>query len=147
MADPRPRLVCRCLGVSSPRIEAAIRSGGAASVLDVIEAVGAGGACGTCRPEIEEILADARGEPFEATQRVQNRLVCEAETQARVAASLGGAARAYLASCGITIEAVEIEGLQVRIRYGGDPDPEAERFVSERLREYVCEDLQVKGMR
>ena len=54
-------IVCLCRGVSEREIVDATRNG--ASSLDDISTscAGAGRDCGTCRPVIEDILAEARG--------------------------------------------------------------------------------------
>jgi assimilatory nitrate reductase catalytic subunit len=52
-------LVCACRGVRAQRIETAIGQG-AVSVDAVVEATGAGSACGSCRPEIARLIAAAK---------------------------------------------------------------------------------------
>jgi len=56
-ADLSP-VVCACRGVRAGKIAAAI-SGGCRSVEAVGETTGAGTSCGSCRPEIARLLADA----------------------------------------------------------------------------------------
>jgi len=143
-SEERRRLVCRCMGVASPRIYAAVRSVGLASVSDVTKAVRAGGGCGLCHPEIEEILAELRGEPIDAALALENQLVCQQETLARVEGSLQSLIRPRLEALGATLESVAVEGLRVRVRLGGRVDERAARLVGERLREFVCEDLEVE---
>jgi len=143
-SESRRRLVCRCLGVSSPRIFDAIRRGGLSRVAEVTKACTAGGGCGTCHPEIEEILADVAGDPVAAPVRLENRLVCEAETRARVAGSIDSLIRPRLAERGIDLELRAIRGLEVRVRLLPGGDGEAARFVAEKLRKYVCVDLEIE---
>lgn len=142
-SESRRRLVCRCLGVSSPRIFDAIRRGELRSVAEVTKACAAGGGCGTCHPEIEEILADVAGAPVTGSVRLENRLVCEAETRARVEGSLDSLIRPRLAERGVTLELLAIRGLEVRVRLLPPGDAEAVRLVSEKLRKYVCVDLEL----
>jgi NifU-like protein len=142
--EERPRLVCRCLGVASPRIYRAVRAQGLASVPEVTKAVRAGGGCGLCHPEIEEILAEVRGEPVDPGVALENGLVCRQETQARVGASLESLIRPRLEALGATLEDFAVEGLRVRVRLGGAAGEEALRLVAEKLRKYVCEDLEVE---
>ena len=144
--EERPRLVCRCLGVASPRIYGAVRAQGLASVPEVTKAVRAGGGCGLCHPEIEEILAEVRGEPVDPGIVLENQLVCRQETQARVGASLESLIRPRLEALGATLEDFAVEGLRVRVRVrlGTATGEDAERLVAEKLRKYVCEDLEVE---
>jgi NifU-like protein len=143
-SEERRRLICRCMGVASPRIYAAVRSAGLTSVSDVTKAVRAGGGCGLCHPEIEEILAELRGEPIDGGLALENQLVCQQETLARVEGSLQSLIRPRLEALGATLESVDVEGLRVRVRLGGRVDERATRLVCERLREFVCEDLEVE---
>jgi NifU-like protein len=143
--EERPRLVCRCLGVASPRIYAAARAQRLASVPEVTKAVRAGGGCGLCHPEIEEILAELRGEPVDPGVALENQLVCRQETRARVEASLESLIRPRLAALGATIGAVEVEGLRVRVRLGGEADAQAATLLTQQLRRLVCEDLEVEA--
>jgi NifU-like protein len=143
-SEERPRLVCRCLGVASPRIHAAVRTGGLQSVADVTKAVRAGGGCGLCHPEIEEILAEVRAEPVDPGLVLENQLVCRQETTSRVEGSLGSLIAPRLAAMGTRIESVSVDGLRVRVRLGGNAIDAAARFVAEKLRKYVCEDLAIE---
>jgi NifU-like protein len=142
--ETRVRLVCRCLGVASPRIYAAARAQGLASVAEVTKCVRAGGGCGMCHPEIEEILAEVRGEAVDPAVSLENQLVCREETRARVEGSLESLIRPRLEALGATLEAVAIAGLRVRVRLGGAPDEGAARLLVEQLRKYVCEDLEIE---
>ncbi len=57
-ADDGP-IVCSCHGVGRNRIAAAIASGRACSVADIGKVTAAGTGCGSCLPEIKEILRHA----------------------------------------------------------------------------------------
>jgi bacterioferritin-associated ferredoxin len=50
--------VCCCLGVTDRSIRTAIRNG-ACSVEDIVRCSGAGSRCGSCKPEIQAMLAQA----------------------------------------------------------------------------------------
>lgn len=59
IADPGPT-VCACLNVGLNTIRAAIESGRALTVAALGEALGAGTSCGSCRPELAGLIAQAR---------------------------------------------------------------------------------------
>lgn len=64
-AEARPergRLVCACFGVGLLQIEAAVREGRALSVEAVGQLLSAGTGCGSCVPEIREILRHERSD-------------------------------------------------------------------------------------
>jgi NifU-like protein len=144
--EDRPRLLCRCLGVASPRVYAAVRARDLATVAEVTKAVRAGGGCGMCHPEIEEILAEVRGEPVDPGLALENRIVCRQETSARIKASIDSLIRPRLAAFGASIESVEIDGLRVRVKLGGEQLERAAALVRDKLRHYVCEDLEVEPL-
>ena len=135
------RLVCRCLGVSSRRILQIVRSGRLGSLGQIQAATRAGSGCGTCHPEIEEILADVAGAPYPAAQRLQNRQVCRSETHARVERALLGWIGPGVAGKA-SLEIISVRGLRVVLRLAPD-DPAMRARVLERLRKSVCEELEV----
>jgi NifU-like protein len=143
-SESRRRLVCRCLGVASSRIFAAARSEGLADVAAVTKSVRAGGGCTLCHPEIEEILAEVRGEPIEAALAIENQAVCRQETLARVEGSLASLVSPRLAASGARVVEVRVEGLDVAVRVTGSTDPELLRLVARILRSAVCDDLEVQ---
>lgn len=143
-SEARRRLVCRCMGVASPCIYDAIRAQGLTSVAAVTKAVRAGGGCGVCHPEIEEILADASGEPIDSALALENHLVCRLETTARIEGSAASLLAPRLAALGARIEAIRVDGLRVDVRIAGSRDANVLRVVGETLRKYVCEDLEVE---
>jgi NifU-like protein len=141
--EENPRLVCRCLGVSSVRILAAVAEGGLRTVSEVTKAVRAGGGCGTCHPEIEEILADVAGEPVAPALRLENRLVNQSETLSRVEGTIDSRIRPALATRGISVVDFRVEGLTVRVSLEGSVDEDALRTLRDDLRRFVCRDFEV----
>lgn len=142
-SEDRPRLVCRCLGVASPRIFAAVRADGLRSVDEVTKAVRAGGGCGTCHPEIEEILADVAGQPVDSAMRLENRLVNEAETRARIDGTVDHRVRPALRARGVEVVTCTVSGLRVHMELSADPDETTRSFVAAELHRLVCRDLDV----
>jgi NifU-like protein len=145
MASPsdRPRLVCRCLGVASPRILDAVIGQGLRSVAEVTKAVKAGAGCGTCHPEIEELLADVAGEPVDAALRLENRLVNESETRGRVEGTLDSRIRPALEKQGISLVSFTIDGLTVRVSLEGPVNDATVGWLRDELRRFVCRDFEV----
>jgi NifU-like protein len=143
-SELRPRVICRCLGVASPRIFAAVRSERLTSVAAVTKSVRAGGGCGLCHPEIEEILAEVRGEPVDVSLVLENQLMCQQETLARIEAALASLLAPRLAAHRARIGDVTVVGLCVIVRLAGSVEAEDARAVAPLLRDYVCEDLEVE---
>jgi len=136
------RLVCRCIGVSSLRIEEAIRSQGLSRLDQVQDAVQAGTGCGTCHPEIEELLSEGRGESVSNGVRAKNRAVCRAETERHIEGSLYSRILPEL-SAGTRIELVWVEGLRVELRVTPPLDPALRQTIAAKLRKFICPDLEV----
>jgi len=144
--EDRPRLICRCLGVASPRVYAAVRALRLAQVAEVTKAVRAGGGCTLCHAELEEVLAEVRGEPVDASLALENQAICREETHARVGGAIESVLRPRLAALGIGLEAWEIDGLRVRVRLAGRSGDDALAVVREKLRRHVCADLEVERL-
>jgi NifU-like protein len=144
--EDRPRLICRCLGVASPRVYAAVRAGRLDSVAAITKALRAGGGCTLCHAELEELLAEVRGAPIEPGLALENQAVCREETRARIAGALASLVQPRLAGLGAALEAWEVEGLRVRVRLSGRGSEEALALVREKLRRHVCADLEVERL-
>ena len=135
-----PRLVCRCLGVSSLRIARVAREG-ARTIEQVQKQLPAGQGCASCRPEIDEILAAVHGEPYPGDRAEQNRQTCQEQSERRVANAVYGAISLRLPP-GVSVELVAVKGLTVDLHVDG-ADKSACRRIAERLRKLVCRDLLV----
>jgi NifU-like protein len=136
------RLTCRCMGMSNTRVLALIRERGLDDVEAVARVLGAGGGCGSCRPDIEEMLADVRGEPVLDSLRRENRLRGDAETLRRVDAALFVSIASRLPP-GTKLELLGVDGLRVELRIGHGDSAELRALVAERLRKLVCAELEV----
>lgn len=135
-----PRLVCRCLGVSSLRIADAVRAG-AETVEDVQATLPAGLGCSTCRPEIEEIIATVRGLPYPAELKEQNRRSCQEGCERRIANAVYGTLALRLPD-GVKLELVSIQGLIVDLHLEG-AGKSLQARIATKLRQMVCMDLLV----
>jgi bacterioferritin-associated ferredoxin len=128
------------MGLSSRRIDELVRQQGLCD-LESLAATGAGAGCGSCRPELEEILADAAGTPVADAVRRANRARNGVEAWKRVEAALFGAIAPRLPR-GTELALVSVEGLRVELHLRRG-DPEVTRLIAERLRKLVCAELEV----
>ena len=135
------RLVCRCIGVSSARIAAAVRAGSTDS--DAVgRATSAGGGCTTCHPEILEILGACLGEPVPALTSETNRRTCAEQTRLRISDAVDlGPAR--MLPPGMSLELVCAEGLRVELLLTPRGSRALEGALTEKLRKLVCSELEV----
>lgn len=130
------------MGVSSVRIADAIRAQQLETLAEVRDATRAGTGCGSCHPEIDEVLCALRGDAVPDWARFDNRQFCADETERRVEASLEFTVAPLLAR-GLFMELVAVDGLRVEIHLGPKRDAETEAWISEKLRRLVCTDLEV----
>ncbi len=131
------------MGMSSQCVADRVRERGLGDVESIAASLGAGGCCGSCRPDLEEILADLRGEPLPEPVRRANRLRGEAEAFRRVEAVLFGSIVARLPP-GTELELVSVSGLRAELHVAHGDSPELRTLVAERLQKLVCVELEVQ---
>lgn len=129
------------MGVTSTRIAAVARSSGARTVADVMDHTGAGGGCGTCHPEIHEILADLAGQPVDEATRRDNRITCRDASFQKIEAAVCQSIQAGLRET--EIEIVSVEGLRIDLHLHGADDAQIRARIADRLRKLVCAELDV----
>jgi bacterioferritin-associated ferredoxin len=129
------------MGLSSLRIEQLVRDRGLADLTSLALEAGAGAGCGTCRPELEEMLAELAGEAVPESLRRANRARNAAEALRRVeTALLGVAARLPPPT---EVELRSMEGLRVELHLARNDLPELRALIRERLCKLVCTELEV----
>jgi bacterioferritin-associated ferredoxin len=129
------------MGLSSRRIAELAREQGARD-LESLAAFGAGAGCGSCRQELEEILADAAGIPVAESVRRANRARNAVEAFRRVETALFGSIAARLPP-GTRVDLVSVDGLRVELHLAGNDRPEVRALLAERLMKLVCSELEV----
>ena len=55
-------ILCNCFGIPKATVEAVIRRSGTTSIAVVTERCTAGGGCGSCRPEVADLIREISGE-------------------------------------------------------------------------------------
>jgi len=143
MLSGPPRLVCRCMGVSSTQICASLEGIGAPDLEQVGEASGAGTVCGSCHSEIEELLAERAGRPWPETRVREIRRAGYSASIIRVEAVLFNAIAPRLPA-GTQLELVSLEGLEVALHLQGEDTQEIRHQIEQRLRKLVCADIAVR---
>jgi len=137
-----PRLICRCFCISSLHIAQAVRAQGLTRLDQVQSTLRAGSGCASCHPEIEEILAEERGESVSKQVRVANRARCRSESERRIEASLYMAIVPKLPA-GTRVELVCVEGLRIDLHITPSNDATLQALIQEKLRKLVCQDLEI----
>jgi bacterioferritin-associated ferredoxin len=137
------RLVCRCMGISSTRIAAALQAEPLRDIEQVGAATGAGTVCGSCHAEIEELLAERAGRPWPEAQVRENRRAGYAASLTRVEAVLYQAIAPRLLPA-TDVELISLEGLQLELHLRGEDTPGVRESIAQRLRKLVCTDIAVR---
>jgi len=161
------RVVCRCYGVSLARVSRAIRDHALNSVAEVTRHTQAGGGCGSCHIDIENLLSRARAERARAAEDARVKQAREV-ARAQVASSSAGITdlqraaliqevldrevRPGLAMDGGDMELVGVEGTLVKVKLNGhcvscsSSTATMRFFVEDKLRELVDPAIEVQDV-
>lgn len=114
------RLVCKCFGVTDTQIRKAIRENGLTTVDEVTNFTKAGGACGDCWEQIQDILDEERGAAKSFTEiKPVTRPMSNIQRMQNVMRVLDEDIRPRLAQDGGDIELVDMEGTKVVVAMRG----------------------------
>lgn len=114
------KLVCKCFGVTDTQIRKAIRENGLTTVDEVTNFTKAGGACGDCRDQIQEILDAERGTAKTFTEiKPVTRPMSNIQRMQKVMRVLDEDIRPRLAQDGGDIELMDMEGTRVVVAMRG----------------------------
>lgn len=147
--DEKGVIICKCFGVTDELIRKAIRENNLKTVEDVTNYTKAGGACGTCIPEIERIIN-------EELNIVDKTIKCEIKPQLSnikrmqlVEKTISDVIRPQLQQDGGNIELVDIDGKKVYVSLRGScagcvaSGVTLKNLVQQKLREFVESDIEV----
>lgn len=114
------RLVCKCFGVTDTQIRKAIRENGLTTVEEVTNFTKAGGACGDCREQIQDLLDEERGTAKSLTEiKPVARPMSNIQRMQKVMRVIDEDIRPRLAQDGGDIELVDMEGTKVVVAMRG----------------------------
>jgi NifU-like protein len=148
--DADAAIVCHCFGVSNKKIEKAIVENGLRTVEDVTNYTKAGGGCGTCIDEIEQILEEtlARGAAAPPSEPTKPKKLTTLQKIKLIEETIEKEIRPQLIKDGGDLELLDVEGDRVVIEFKGRcMGCQAATYtlsgVQEKLREMVSPDLEV----
>jgi NifU-like protein len=145
------RVVCTCFGVTEPEIERVVRENNLRTVEEVTNYCKAGGGCGGCQKEIEQIIARVRGVPVEPEkpEPPKPRLTTLRKIQL-IEETLEREVRPMLQQDGGDIELVDVDANRVIVALRGRcamcraAGFTLDGLVGAKLREFVAPDLVVE---
>ena len=77
--DDEGTLICQCFGITEPRIRRVVIENDLTTVEEVTNYVKAGGGCGSCLAEIEDLIAEVRQEQVQVSARVAAEVAIASE--------------------------------------------------------------------
>jgi NifU-like protein len=143
------KLVCTCFNVTDREIEKAIRENNLKTIEDVTNFTKAGGGCGGCHEQIQEMLDKINGTAGASAPTTAPRLTTLQKID-RIREVIKNDIRPILAGDGGDCELVDLDGNEVTIRFKGHCNGCAfsnntlVSVVEKKLREKVAENLKVK---
>jgi NifU-like protein len=145
------RVVCICFGVTEKEIERTIRENRLSTVEEVTNYTKAGGGCGGCHDDIQEILARVNGAPVAEPPKVvaKQKRLSNIQKIALIQETIEREVRPALRKDGGDIELVDVDGSTVLVSMRGNcaqcrvASFTLRDVVQAKLREFVAEDLVV----
>lgn len=145
-------VICHCFGVTDQEIEKAIRENELKTVEDVTNATKAGGACGNCIPNIQEILNRVLHEQ-KAPAPVKKPAMTTLQKIHLIEDVIDREIRPVLRQDGGDLELIDVNGDEVKVRFRGACSGCAvseftlKSVVETKLREAVAETLVVEEVK
>jgi NifU-like protein len=147
---PEERVVCACFGVTDREIERAIRENNLTTVEDVTNYTKAGGGCGNCKVEIQEIIDRIRGEMRAEVKPAEVPKLTNIQKIRKIEEALEKEIRPSLKQDGGDIELIDVVGNRVIVATRGAcasckaSGITLKHFVEARLRDLVSPDLNIE---
>ncbi|MEW6671583.1 MAG: Fe-S cluster assembly protein NifU [Thermodesulfobacteriota bacterium] len=145
---PEGRIVCECFGVTDLEIERAIRENNLKTIEDVTAYVKAGGGCGNCHDNIQEIIDAVMGQAHPKPQK-PGRLT-NIQKIKLIEETLEREIRPALKKDGGDIELIDVNGNQVVVKLRGTcaacsaSQVTLKHTVESKLRELVTPEIVVE---
>ena len=142
------KVVCHCFGVTDKLIEKVVREQNLHSVEEVTHFTKAGGGCGGCHREIEEIIARVHGQPAPKVE-AKPAPMTNLQRINRIQEVLQSEIRPLLQADGGDVELVDVDGKNVQVAFRGHcawcpvSDVTLKGSVEAKLRELVDPEIVV----
>lgn len=141
-------IVCKCFGLTDGFLKKVIAQNRLHTAEQVTHFTKAGGACGGCIPKIKELIAEVLGEQQKLEPKKPERLTNLRKMQL-IQEVLENEVRPQLWADGGDLELIDIAGNVVQIAFrkacaGCASSGYTSRFVEQKLRELVADDISVE---
>jgi NifU-like protein len=145
------RIVCECFGITDREIEKTIREHRLTSIEDVTGYLKAGGGCGKCHEDIQQIMDRVFGQPIRIQPRPKQ--MTNIQRIRLIEETLEREIKPALHQDGGDIELVDVDGVRVMVKLRGTcagcnaSQVTLKNVVEAKLRELVTQDLVVEEVR
>jgi NifU-like protein len=145
---PEGRIVCECFGVTDLEIERAVRENNLKTIEDVTAYVKAGGGCGNCHDNIQEIIDSVRGQTRPKLQKPAR--LTNIQKIKLIEETLEREIRPALKKDGGDIELLDVDGNHVFVKLRGTcaackaSQVTLKHYVESKLRELVTPEIVVE---
>ena len=146
--DMEGEVVCKCFGITDQFLKKVIKENDLHTADQVTHFTKAGGGCGGCVPKIKELIAEVMGGQPKKEQKRPEKLTNLRKMQL-IQDVLEKEVRPLLWADGGDLELVDIAGSTVQIVFrkacaGCVSSGHTARFVEQKLREFVADDIRVE---
>ncbi len=148
--DTEGEIICHCFGVTEPLIRKVVRENNLTTAEEITNYTKAGGACGSCIPRIEDIIADERRKiESNPPLKPEKKNLTNIRRMQLVEETIVNVIRPELMKDGGNIELVDIEGKNVHVALRGHcsncvvSSVTLKNLVEAKLREFVEDDIVV----
>ncbi len=143
-------VICKCFGVTRKEIEHVITENDLTEVDEVMNYCKAGGGCGGCKPDIEEIITEVRAEITTGTTEAPVRKMTIVEKVRLIEETIEREIRPALQKDGGDLDFIDLAGNKVIISFRGmcaqckSAQFTMKDVVEVKLREFVSKDIVVE---
>lgn len=148
--DTEGEIICHCFGITDRLIRKVIKDNNLKTVEDVTHYTKAGGACGACIPQIEDIIEEELQKPAAAPEpEAEKKPLTNIKRMQLVEETIADIIKPELMKDGGSIELIDINGKDVYVALRGScancklSDVTLKNLVEDKLREFVEEDIVV----
>lgn len=141
-------IVCECFGVTDLEIERTVRENNLRTIEDVTDYIKAGGGCGQCHDQIQEIIDSVTGK--ETPKRKEKVGMTNLQKIKLIEETLEREIRPALKQDGGDIELIDVDGNQVLVKLRGNcakcaaSQVTLKHYVENKLQEFVTPELVVE---
>ncbi len=145
-------IVCKCFGVTDTKIERVIKENNLTTIDEVVHYTKAGGACGSCKPQIEDIINKIlKNQKKSSEKKDSSPVMTTLQKIKKIESVIETVINPALKSDGGSCTFVDIEGNTVKISLEGQcsscgaANRTLHSFIEPRLKELVHKDIVVES--